>query len=433
MTKNSDKIGDLPSVKRLTTARSVAEVVQQIAAFAVKVGFGGESAVKILNSAGELVAQSEILEMPDRFNTAFAERGWFATSSMSVDAMRGALSKHDQGDIDAAEEVLLQWILDPDTLKLFAISRSKQFSDVHGRWHQLREALALTEEGRYWSAVPLILIACDGFASDVLGTSPFEKNADLTLFDSMVGHSSSLPAAIALITKGIRKSSDEVLSLPLRHGILHGRSLGYANRTVCGKAWMLMIALVDWAGDKLKEEARRAEDSERNSLDWRELAASLRKNEADKAAIESFVPLKWEKLPAEHSDKNDPPFAFWEFLSGWKSRNFGVMARRAVNMTHQKHGHLAGRLREDVELVKLVDFEIVSVSQTTVARAEAKVRLIGETMTGNVNGDFLILAFKHTEDGKVAMPTDNGRWQVQQGCIFDLLHGRTINAKSTDV
>jgi hypothetical protein len=54
MTKNSDQIGNLPSVKRLTTARSIAEVVQQIAAFAVKVGFGGEGAVKILNSAGEL-------------------------------------------------------------------------------------------------------------------------------------------------------------------------------------------------------------------------------------------------------------------------------------------------------------------------------------------------------------------------------------------
>lgn len=429
MTKNDDQIGDLPSVKELSSALSIAQVAQQLASFAIKIGIGGERATKIMRSADELLAQSDILGIPDRFNAAFAERGWFATSSMSMDAMRSALLKHNEGDTDAGEEVLLNWILDPEIIKLFAISRSKRFSDIHGRWYQLHEALALTEEGRYWSAVPLVLIACDGFASDFLGISPFEKNADLSLFDSMVAHSSSLPAAIALITKGVRKSSDEVISLPLRHGILHGRSLGYANRTVCGKSWMLMIALVDWAADKHGEDARRAKDSKRSSTDWRGLAASLRKNEADKVAIQSFVQREWDRSLTGELDKDDPPFAFYEFLNGWKSRNFGKMATRAVNMTRQKHGHLAGRLREDVELVKLVEFEIFSVSQKNVARAEARVRLVGQTRIGNVDGEFLILAFKHTADGDVAMPSDRGTWQVQQGCIFDLLHGRTAEVR----
>lgn len=126
---------------------------------------------------------------------AFAERGWIATSSLSADMMRAALERYEEGDEDAAEAIILDW-LTPETINLFAITRSKMLGEVHGRWDQLREALALTEEGRYWSAVPLILIACDGFASDVLGTSPFEKNADLALFDSMVAHPTSLPAAI---------------------------------------------------------------------------------------------------------------------------------------------------------------------------------------------------------------------------------------------
>ena len=267
----------------------------------------------------------------------------------------------------------------------------------------------------------------------MLATSPFEKNADLSLFDSMVAHPSSLPAAISRITKGVYKSSDDELSLPLRHGILHGRSLGYANRAVCGKAWMLMIALVDWAEDKRDEEARRAKDEARRSRSWGDISASLQKSRADKASIEAFVPRHWEGPFAGDLAKEEPPFAFREFLTGWRTRNFGLMAKRAVNITQQKHGHLAGRMRADAEYVHLVEFEILSASQTTVVRAEAHVRMQGQTLKGNVGGKFLILAFRHTADGDIAMPTDEGVWQVQQGCIFDLMHERTIENREANM
>ena len=425
MGKKDKRIVDLPSTRELSAALPVVRAARGLANLALKAGIGGQKGQHIVDSADELIAQSDILELPDRFNAAFAEQGWIATSSLSVDVMRAALKHHEEGDVDAAEAVILDW-LTPETINLFAITRSKTFDGVHGRWDQLREALALTEEGRYWSAVPLILIACDGFASDVMGTSPFEKNADLTLFDSMVAHTTSLPAAIARITKGVRKSSDDALSLPLRHGILHGRSLGYANRTVCGKAWMLMIALVDWAADKRDEEARRAKDEARRSANWRDLSTSLQKNRADKEAIEAFLPVHWDGPFDGDLPKDEPPFAFREFLSGWKAQNFGLMAKRAVNITQQKHGHLAGRMRSDAEHVQLIEFEILSVSQTTIARAEARVRMNGKCLKGNVSGEFLILAFSHTSDGDIAMPTDEGIWQVQQGCIFDLMHERTV-------
>ncbi|RWP65067.1 hypothetical protein [Mesorhizobium sp.] len=429
MAKKYNRIADLPSTEELSAALPAVRAGRFLAKLALRTGFGGEKAKQVVDSADQLLAQSAILDLPDRFNAVFAERSWFATSSMSVDAMRVALEKHREGDTDSGEEVLINWVLDPETINLFAITRSKSFGDVHGRWHQLREALALTEEGRYWSAVPLVLIACDGFASDVLGTSPFEKNADLSLFDSMVAHSSSLPAAIERITKGVRKSSDDALSVPLRHGILHGRSLGYANRTVCGKAWMLMIALVDWAADKRDEDARRAKDQARRSTNWGDISTSVQKNRADRASIEAFVPRRWEGPFAGDMAEDEPPFAFREFLAGWQTRNFGLMAKRAVNITQQKHGHLAGRMRADVEHVQLVEFDILSVSQTTVVRAEAHVRMLGQSIKGNVSGNFLIPAFRHTANGDIAMPTDEGIWQIQQGCIFDLLHERTIEKR----
>ena len=426
MTKKSDRIADLPSAREILEPLPAVRAIRDLANLAIKTGLGGEKARRIVESADQLLTQVDILDLPDRFNNAFGDHGWIATSSLSVDVMRVALERHDAGDVETAEAIILDWVLAPDTINLFAITRSKSFSAVQDRWHQLREALALTQEDRYWSAVPLILIASDGFASDVLGTSPFEKNADLSLFDSMVAHPTALPAMIARLTKGVRKSSDDPLSLPLRHGILHGRSLGYANRVVCGKAWMLMIALVDWAADKRNEEERRSKDEARRTTSWGDLSASLRKNHADKQAIEAFVAQDWNGPFDGDLADDEPPFAFREFLGGWQARNFGLMAKRAVNITQQKHGHLAGRMRSDAEHVQLTAFEILSVAQTTVARAEARVRMTGETLKGKVGGEFSILAFRHTANGGIAMPGDPGVWHVQQGCVFDLMHERTV-------
>lgn len=213
--------------RELSDSLPVARALRRLANLVLKTGLGGEKAKRVVESVDQLLSQADTLNLPDRFNAAFSDRGWIATSSPSVDVMRAALKSHEAGDADAAEAIILDWTLMPDTINLFAITRSKSFNAAQDRWHQLREALALTQEERYWSAVPLILIASDGFASDALGTSPFEKNADLSLFDSMVAHPTGLPAMIAQLTKGVRKSSDNLLSLPLRHGILHGRSLGY--------------------------------------------------------------------------------------------------------------------------------------------------------------------------------------------------------------
>lgn len=427
MTKKNARITDLPSTREISDLLPIVRAVRGVAKLAHATGLGGARAKQFVESANELLSQADILDLPDRFNAAFADRGWIATSSLSVEVMRAALESHEAGDMDAAEMIILNWVLMPDTINLFAIKRSKSFNVAQDRWHQLREALALTQEGRYWSAVPLILIASDGFASDVLGISPFAEKADLSLFDSMVAHPTALPAMIARLRKGVRQSSDAPLSLPLRNGILHGRSLGYANRAVCGKAWMLMIALVDWADDKLGEETRRAKDEARHSTDWRAINASIRKNQADKRAIESFAGKDWDGPFDAGLNERDPPFAFREFLTGWKARNFGLMAKRAVNITRQAHKHLAGRMRADTEYAQLTAFEILSVKQTTVARAEARVFMRGRTLKGEVEGEFAILAFRHTVGGDVAMPNDEGVWHVQQGCVFDLMHQRTAD------
>ena len=427
--KKPTRIADNPTAKRTKEALLVAKGARFITRLLRKICITNENIEKIHKAADDALNRSDILDLPDRFNDAFSRDGWIATGSMSADTMREAVQFYHSGRTQEAEDAILSWF-QRETIALFAVQRAKRFNKARNRWDQLQEALNLTFEERYWSAVPLILIACDGFASDVLDTSPFEKDADLTAFDSIVGHPNSLQFLIGMLRKGVRKSSEEELTLPLRHGILHGQSLGYANRKVCMKAWLLMIALVDWAYDKDSEQKRRLEDQSESAVGIGDAIESLQKLESHKRIMnahevqETFGPF------GNDLDKSSPEHAVMEFLISWKGGNYGRMAERSVNLSKQSIKKLAGQLRRDAEIIELRDFELCSVRQTTVARADAVAFLKGRTMTGDVDGEYRIIAFRHAENGDIAMPADSGTWRVQEACMFDLLHGRTINKKS---
>ena len=418
-------IAENPSARALSDQLAFARLARSITKFVKQLGVSSNKLDAIYEASGRVLEQSDILTLADRFNDGFASQGWIATSSMSADTMRRAVELSEAGRMEEAEAEILAWFQE-DTINLLAIHRAKRFNKAKNRWHQLREALKLTVEERYWSAVPLILIACDGFASDVLGTSPFEKDANLAVFDSIPGHPNSLPSLIQLFTKGVRKSSDGELELPLRHGILHGRSLGYANRLVCMKAWLLMIALVDWAYDKTSENERREAQLSRASIGMGELARQRRKLRDDQRTMYTFEPR--EELGPFNDDveEDSPEFAIIQFLTHWKDGNFGKMAECAVDVTPLPMKQMAGVLRRNCELVQLADFEVRSVRQSTVARADAVANLQGITHNGQIEGEFRIVIFRHTDDGGVPMPTEPGRWLVQQNCILDLYHGRTI-------
>ena len=425
----SNRIADNPTAKRTKEALLIAKGAKVITGFLRKLPVTSDNIETIHRAAEAALNKSDILDLPDRFNDAFSQDGWIATASMSADTMREALHLYKSGKKEEAVDAILSWF-QRDTIDLFAVQRTKGFNKAKNRWNQLQEALNLTLEERYWSAVPLILIACDGFASDILGTSPFEKDADLTAFDSIVGHPTSLQGLIEKITKGVRKSSDDDLTLPLRHGILHGQSLGYANRTVCMKAWLLMIALVDWAHDKESEDKRRREDLSARSVSFQETARSLKRLRSDRRIMDAYEVRETVGPFGDDLEKNSPEYAISEFLDSWKRGNYGVMAKRSVNLSKMSTSKMAGQLRRDGELIELCDFALRSVRQFTVARADAVAYLTGRTMRGNVDGEYRIILFRYTENGEVAMPADSGVWRVQEACMFELLHGRTTDKES---
>ena len=427
--KTQTRIADNPSVHTASGALYLAKAAKFITGFLKKLPINNKNLDQICQAADAVIKQSDILYLPDRFNDAFSEDGWIATDSMSTNTMRKAIELHEAGRKQEAEKSILAWFQE-DTISRFAIQRAKKFNKATNRWHQLREAMKLTLEERYWSAVPLILIACDGFASDVLGTSPFAKEADLTVFDSIAGHPTSLPRLISKVTKGVRKSSDDNLNLPLRHGILHGQSVGYANRTVCMKSWLLMIALVDWAYDKATEDKRIREQESASKISLSEMASDLRKLHEDRRMMDEFN-IRESRGPFTDSlNESSPEYAIVDFLKCWKSQNYGKMAERCVNLSKLSTGKLAGQLRRDTELVELQEFEVRVVRQTTVARADAEVFVKAKTLTDIVEGEFALIAFRHSVGGDIVIADDEGNWHVQEACMFDVVHRKTIKSGS---
>ena len=422
------RIEDNPSAKEISDNLLLNKLVKYCTGLMKRLGLSNERLDRIHQAAENVLQQPDIPTLSDRFNAAFAQKGWIATDSMSADTMQRALDLHEAGGHQQAEDEILAWFQE-DTISWRAIVRGKRFNRARNRQEQLQEALKLTFEERYWAAVPLILIACDGFAADVLGPddSLFKEGADLTVFDSIPGHSSSLPSLIQRLAKSVRKSSDEELALPLRHGILHGRSLGYANRVVCMKAWLLMIALVDWAHDKTTEKERILEYERQANTSFRDAMGLICKNVALNRAMEEFEP--WEKQGPfdDIADEDSPEFAINNFLICWKNQNYGKMAARIENPKQIPIKKMAGQLRRETESINLVDFEIRSVRQNTIARTEAVVFLKGKTLQGDVEGEFQVVALRTTAEGGIVMPTDEARWFVQEKCIWDLMVGRTIN------
>ena len=425
--KKSPRIADNPTAIEISDFLSVLWLTKKLSGIFRALGIKNKKLDSIYKISADALEQSNVLSIPDRFNDAFAVKGWIATNSMSVDTMRRAIELFEAGKELEAENEIVSWF-DEKTINFFAIHRAKKFNKAMNRWEQLREALNLTLEERYIAAVPLILIACDGFASDVIGYSPFKKCADLTAFDSITGHENSLSVLIRLVTKGVYKSSDDELTLPFRHGILHGHSLGYGNRTVCMKAWLLMIALVDWAYDKSSEEERRSEHEKKARFSFGDLATLIRDTELEKREMAAFVPTVNYGPFDENLEESTPEIAFVDFLTGWKDRNFGRMAKRVRNSTQKPINQLAGQLRNDAMYVHLTEFEILSVRQVTVARAEAIVRMNGKTFRREVKGEFNMLAFKQSVTGETVTQTVDDQWYVLEFCIFDLMKEKTITS-----
>lgn len=194
----------------------------------------------------EIKKQAEILRIPDRFNECFASLGWIAYESMNLEVMKKAISVYESLGFQAAEDFLAE-SYDEECLK-WGILRFNGNREFRRRIRLAELAKADYLAGRYHACIPLLLSMLDGLVNDVSKhVGFFAESADMTAWDCIAAHESGLQFLSSLMTKGRNKTNEDPISIPYRHGILHGRELAFDNKTVAAKCWATLFAARDWA------------------------------------------------------------------------------------------------------------------------------------------------------------------------------------------
>lgn len=375
----------------------------------------------------ELKEQSAVLLLPDRFNELFASSGWIAYESMSLDMMKQAIGTFEEKGLDAAEAYLAN-AYDADALK-WGILRFNGHPEFKKRIRLAELAKDDYLAGRYHACTPLLLSLLDGLVSDVsrhIGF--FADNADLTAWDCIAAHESGLQALAALMTKGRGKTNEEPISVPYRHGILHGRELTFDNRIVAAKTWAALFAARDWAGALAEGKKNPAPKQEKT---WGEIIQSVRKNQETKRLLDACKPRTRDELahlPCEGLSsllpENSPEHAVAGFMENWRQGRFGPLADALSHTYDMAMGKKAGEAKRDFGSQTVISFQIMAVEDSTPAFSAVTIKaaFCGENRQFETHLK-VSMAYQDPKGFPMCRLESGGKWKLIQNSFRSVIYG----------
>jgi hypothetical protein len=197
----------------------------------------------------------------------FAPLGWAPSGAMPLNAYAEALTALSTDGEEAAEQVLVEAWDNQHRLKrpiqqIGSLGQPEEdYHDLFWRRSRLLDkAYDHHAAGAYEASVPIVLAQIEGFVADVTGGKLFfsgrpDKAADVIDATAIATLHEAMPVVRKYFSgQMFETGSDGSLS---RHGILHGRELGYATRINSVKAFVLLQALVEWAQPRVQAEVQR--------------------------------------------------------------------------------------------------------------------------------------------------------------------------------
>ena len=386
-------------------------------------GIGGDRLKTFVHEIKDLKRKmDELLELPVAFHDAFSEYGWLLSESTNADTAQKALNILKDGDLSEAENLLAA---DFDGERLdWKIIQMCQLDEFRTRIDQLREAAALTREGRYLASIPLLLIIADGVGSDAFGKSIFAEGVYLEELNSFAGQPEALPKLIRKMCGTRRRTNSDHLSFPYRNGILHGRDLGYGNRLVNAKCWSLLGNIVDIirtrkAGQTLESEPK---PSLRDSLTIYAQTLEL------KQRIKEWVPrpvvdkrIEVTEEVRASMDKDEPEAAFVEFLQAWKASNYGRMAQMTDYHKQLPINRRAGEIRKLMQNrgLTLIDAVITRIEDLAPSVTEINCNLTLCADDQEFINHFVFRMICHGKAGEGAVRGDEGaQWWIRPEYLY---------------
>lgn len=326
----------------------------------------------------------ELAAIPDTFNDLFSQRGWILYDRMNLDVVRAAIKKAQEGSLEDAENELVNYY-NAETVE-WHLRAMHSVNAFYSRISLAEKALIDYNEERYHACVPVVLALLDGMVNEIHykkglpARGFFAEGVELTAWNSVAGHSKGLTALVKIFQTSRTKTVSEPIQVPFRNGILHGMDLGYDNKTVAAKVWAALFATRDWAvkAEKglLEEQPKAPEPT------WSETIETLKRNEIFKNQLATWQPRTLQigsDIPAngaiEDYELGSPEHKLVEYLSFWKTKNFGRMAQCLSHLVRDSGNKTVLRVREMFDGRDFEAFEIVHIEDEAAAITTIQVRI----------------------------------------------------------
>ena len=377
-------------------------------------------------------------QSPDKFNDHYAQRGWIAHESMNSDLMLTSIELADKGLIDVAEQELINYY-SSDKMK-WLLHQLKGIEAFSNRYNFFLLAYEDTLAERYHAVVPVLLMMIDGAVNDIdKGKGFFADKTNLTAWDSIAAHSTGLTALKEVFSDGRHKTNKEEITLPYRHGILHGRDLGYATKTVTAKCWAALFAIKDWAyavkqGKKIPPPPEpelsftKSLSQLKNSLS--DYTESKKRNDLVSKKVEAWkarqlnvgsdIPEK--ALSNDYSDYTPEQEAI-RFAEYWTKGNFGAISKQVhhFSKTPVNEKIEAGKTRKVFEGKKLLDYKIVKIADCSPAITEVTLTMTIEHDNKQHDKEITLRFIYDGPKGEILIFGDTGgQWRFIENFFYQI-------------
>lgn len=423
---DSNKIIDNPSVAKVAKQIQVFETLYRASPL---LKILSPKLSKAFESFPEIKEQSKIFEIPDKFNERFSELGWVAYESMSLEVMKDAIAKYDTEGAKVAEQFLAN-SYDADCLK-WGILRFQGDQEFRRRIRLIELAKEDYLAERYHACIPLLLSLLDGIVNDISKhVGFFADSVDMTVWDSMAAHETGLQVVASLFTKSRSKTNEKALTIPYRHGILHGRELAFDNKLVAAKVWAALFAVRDWA-DALAHEKVSSPNEEIGII---EASRNHIKTQWEKKQIENWRPRSEDSftyLPfsgaAEQLPQNTPERVVAELLENWIAKRYGLLAESIICYVERSTGKKAGLAKQDFGKHVPCSYKLLSIEDKSAASTSVTVELTFTVDNQIIDKSIVVLANYLDNSHNPLVRTDsNGKWQVMQNSFSKIIYSDSL-------
>ena len=407
---------EMPTVENLKEQMRGYGLILRANRFLLRFGLGSRRIDALQGQLDQMDAQlTGQTEYATKFNRYFSEDGWLAHGLFDVSIMQRTVDTYEADGAEAANEILLDHY-GPDEMahRVFLIHSVKEVRD---RWKFVDLALEDYRAERYHAVVPILLMVIDGATNDAVGRGFHAANLELDVWDSLTPADGAINDNKSIFQKSRRKTRTEPISLPYRHGILHGMDLGYDNKVVAAKCWCFLFVVADWIKAKNSEAERRVEfERETRTPKLREVAATMARTRKLKEAVAGWSPRDLPRSylaglsDGQNPQQGSPEGAVLEFIARWKRRNYGEMAMAYCHTIAPNPARYAKEVNDQFSGFALSSFSIIQITDESPAISVVEATIAGSNEQ-STSCEFRLI-YEAVDGDSLVRGMPGGEWRI---------------------